>query len=181
MSIILGSMDLEGSEFSNLLLMRFHKMATTSVTNDTATQIYNYVCAMSGKGGFKHMKISGSSGMVCPTSDSNFLLVLKGHLSSLPCAARASKILRGKMCYIVGNQHMADDGTSNRMTFFKYGVPREGGSFQCTLCWMQMFRLFADMAYGKMIAALLSEKRNKDQIHNGVMPVAGSAMLSELK
>ncbi len=53
MTIILGSMDLEGSESSKLLLMRFHKMATTSVTNDTATQIYIYVRAMSGKGRFE--------------------------------------------------------------------------------------------------------------------------------
>ncbi len=57
---------------------------------------------------------------------------------------------------------MADNWTSNGMAFHKYSVPREGGSFQCTLCGMQTFSLFADVAYGKMIATLLLEKWNKD-------------------
>ncbi len=180
-TIILGSMDLEGSEFPKLLLMRFHKIATTSVTNDTAVQIYNYVRAVSGKGGFELTQTSGSSGMVCPSSNSNFLLVLMEHLSSLPSAVRACKILIGKMLYVVRYQCVADDGTSNEMTIIKYGVPREGGSFQCTLCGMQMFHLVAGMSYGKMIATLLLKKWNNHWIHNGVMPVTVGAMLSELK
>ncbi len=83
------------------------------------------------------------------------------------------------MNHVVGYQRVADDGASNEMTFFKYGVSREGGSFQCTLYGMGMFPLFTDMAYGKMIAGLLLERWSK--IHNGVMSVAGGAMLFELK
>lgn len=156
-------------------------MAHKEIKDCDAAMLYDYVCSVCGKGGYEMTRTSGSSGEVSPSTDANFLIAMTDHFSFLPRATGACKIFRGKLNYVIAYQRVAkNDGGSNGIAFFKYGVPREGGSFQCTTVAVRRFPIFGEMAYGKMIATLLLEKWNSERVSVGKLPFASGAVSAEL-
>ncbi len=75
---------------------------------------------------------------------------------------------------------MDDDDLSWGMTFYKYRVPHEGGSFQCTTNAIMRFPMLAEMANEKMIGTFVLDKWNYDCICNNELTVGGGSIILEL-
>lgn len=152
--------------------MRFHSIKQNSISDSNALDLYIFISVVLGKSGFEVTRTLGSSGRELTLSDSNFVMVMKEHISSLAFTIGVCKILKGEFYYIVEFQCAIDERQSVGMAFFKYEVPQKCGRFQRIGMALDLFSAFVDIAYGKMIATNMLPKWKKNQSERGEPPVA---------
>jgi hypothetical protein len=179
-TIIIGDCEQDGNQHMKLLLLRFHSIITSTISSSDATSLYNHIRSVCGKSGYEMTRVSGSSGCVTPQSDIDFLVALNEIETALPRKCGACKIMRGKRHYVIAYmKHKTNDDESD-IAIFKYGVPKEGGSFECTSRALVKFPLLSEFTYCKMVATMIIHKWNCDRFMDGLLPIAEGAVEHEM-
>ena len=125
-------------------------------------------------------RVSGSSGCITEQSDIDFLVALNATETALPRKCGACKIMRGKRHYIVAYMKRKTNEDGSDIAIFKYGVPKEGGSFECTSRTLMKYPLLSEFTYCKIIATMVIYKLNCGRFVDGLLPVAEGAVEHEM-
>ena len=97
---------------------------------------------------------------------------------SVACAK--CKIIQGKRYYVVAYmKHTVTVVEGSEIAIYKYGVPKEGGSFECTTRLLIKHPLLSEFTYCKMMATMIIHKMNRDRLASGCLPVAEGAVEHE--
>ena len=160
-TIILGSLNVNGMSTPKLILMRFHRMISSITSPCQAKSLYHTLRCVSGKNGFELNRVGGSSGLRSEQSDQDFLFVINELPSTLPRKCGACLIIPFQFGYKVLYTKRSKRDGKHRIAICTYSVPRDGGSFRINNSTMKDFPFMGEFSYIKMLGTMILLKINE--------------------
>jgi len=161
LTIILGSLDINGSSTPKLILMRFHRMITSISNTAQAKSLYHTLRCVSGNRGFELNRIGGSSGLRDDQSDQDLLMVMNEIPSTLPRKCGACLIIPFGFGYKILYKKRSKKAGKHRIAICTYSVPKDGGSFTFNNSAMKSYPFLGEFTYIKMLATMILLKMNE--------------------
>ena len=112
-----------------LLLLRFHRLIKSSVSDNDVLRLHAIIGAVSGKHGFEMTRLGGSSGRTSDQSDRDFLHAMHEVNAALPVRCGACKITRDELWYNVVYRKVNPKTDKSVIGHAKYSPAQRGGSF----------------------------------------------------
>jgi hypothetical protein len=164
-----------------LLLLRFHSMMNSTVSDDEVQQLYELIGSVSGKRGFEMTRTGGSSGQTSDQTDVEFLHALHEVHTSLPRRLGACKITRDKLLYNVTYRKVTPKPGKNPVTTVKYCPVKRGGSFNMEPGMLKRYPWLGEFSYLKMTAVMILQALNDRRSMEGKNPVAVGPIKQEME
>jgi hypothetical protein len=179
-TIILGSLEINGSSTPKLILMRFHRMITSISNTAQSKSLYHTLRCVSGNRGFELNRIGGSSGVRNEQSDQDLLMVMNEIPSTLPRKCGACLIIPFRFGYKILYKKRSKKAGTHRIAICTYSVPKDGGSFSFNNSTMKSHPFLGEFTYVKMLATMILLKMNVTWKESRTFEVAIGPLKNEL-
>ena len=165
--------NLETCQSHKLALFRIHSMINGTICNSHVSSMLSNIRLLSGRGGYEVVRRGGSSGVINGESHRNLKMLIQDLNGLLP--------RKGMGClplYVPGDTEHSILYRSVRnessIAVAKYGVPREGGSFDLIDSILSSHGCLGEFAYCKMMTvSVLLQLNNRFQHHDKAMVAYG--------
>ena len=164
-----------------LLLLRFHRLIKSSVSDNDVLRLHAIIGAVSGKHGFEMTRLGGSSDRTSDQSDRDFLHAMQEVNASLPVRCGACKITRDELWYNVLYRKVNPKTDKSVIGHAKYSPAQRGGSFDMQPGMLTEFPWLGEFSYLKMLSVMVISTLNEKRNECGELPVAEGPVAHEME